>query len=76
MDTKRNLLGCAIVLCGLPLSGCALQPVEVRCVFPPLPEELTETQPPGYWIERMEAIIDQGQTLDPPLENTPEKSKP
>lgn len=73
---SRNLRLCGIVLCGLTLCGCASRPVEVRCVFPPLPAELTETQPPGYWIDRMEAIISLGQTSGRSSGSTPAKPKP
>lgn len=52
---NRKLLGSTLALCLSGLSACA--PLEVRCVFPPMPESLPEPMPEGYFQQKLNSIL-------------------
>ena len=57
---------CGIVLSAFGASACVPTPVQVTCVFPPLPAELDKDPPPPGWFSReLDRILDQTSTPSP-----------
>jgi hypothetical protein len=52
---NRKLLGSMLALWSVGLSACV--PLEVRCVMPPVPANLPDPKPEGYFEQRLNSIL-------------------